>query len=343
MPTVSVSTLIDRARATADMRDNFVTPTQWAQWASQERLALDFFLARSGWSLPLSDFDITVVGDEAGDFDVNPTGGVMAIVCVYEYDTAGRVRMLRQQDAYSFVRRIPTYGAPGDSRFYRVQWEGDSLVLNMYPTPSAGETYRVVYIAHPRPLYETEAAYTSQGVLGNLTLYNRTSGVTTDINVSLTATGTPGTNVVITAQSSSALVMTYEESATWENVRDEINSSATYVEAEITGVNEIIREGDFSGLYTATLTGGAYGAHTVAYPLGWEERIVLGMARRALMKEESDTRPVDTEIALWESRIEEACWNRVLTNSPSVRNSDQETYGWTDRFSMPPIGNWVFP
>src|SRR5689334_2666885 len=131
MPTTTVATLIDRAKAASDMRDNFVTPTQWQTWASQERLALDLFLARSGWTLPLSDFNITVTGSEGGSYSVNPTGGVMAIVCVYQYDSAGRIRMLEHQDAITYLRRVPGYtGAPtGHGRYYRVLNTGDNLTL----------------------------------------------------------------------------------------------------------------------------------------------------------------------------------------------------------------------
>jgi hypothetical protein len=247
MPTVTVSTLINRAKAIADIRDNFVTPTQWTTWASQERLALDLFLARSGWTLPLSDFNITVTGSEGGAYSVNPTGGVMTILCVYEYDSSGRMRMLQHEDAVTFLRRTPNYsGAPsGDARTFRTLWSGDNLTLNMYPQPAAGETYRVVYIPHPKGL-----------VLSS-----------------------PGA---------------------WEET-------------------------------------------SVSYPMGWEERIVLGMARRALIKEESSTSAVDSEIVMCESRMEEACWNRVLASSPAVRNTDQLNYGWTDRFSLPPYGLWIWP
>lgn len=254
MPTTLVSDLVDRAKAAADMRDDFVTPTQWLYWASQERLALDLFLARSGWTLPLSNFDITITGSEAGKFPVNPTGGVMAIVCVYQYDTSGRIKMLEHQDAVSFLKRKPGYtGSPsGHANYYRViqgydngtSIDNDMLTLNMYPEPSAGETYRVVFLPHPKKL-----------VLSS-----------------------PGT---------------WEESS-------------------------------------------------VSYPMGWEERIVLGMARRALIKEESDTRAIDSEIGMWDSRIEEACWDRVISSSPSVRNVDQVHYSWLDRLSIPPHGTWIW-
>lgn len=254
MPTVTVTELVDRAKAASDMRDNFVTPTQWLYWASQERLALDLFLARSGWTQGFSTFNITVTGSEAGNYPVNPTGGVMAIVCVYQYDTTGRIKMLEHQDPISFLKRVPGYvGSPsGHANYYSVRYgydngtldDKDMLTLQMYPEPSTGETYRVLYIPHPKKL-------------------------------------------VISSPSG------WQESS-------------------------------------------------VSYPMGWEERIVLGMARRALIKEESETRGIDSEIGMWDSRIEEACWDRVIASSPSVRNVDQTHYSWLDRLSIPPHGTWIW-
>jgi hypothetical protein len=240
MPTTTVSDLIDRAKAVSDMRDNFVTPAQWVAWASQERLALDLFLARSGWTLPFAEFNITITGSEGGSYAVNPTGGVMAIVCVLQYDASGRVRPLEHENAVDFIRSSRT----GDSAYYRTSWSGDTITLNLWPTPNTGDTYKVVYIPHPKKL----------------------------------AISSPGS---------------------WEET-------------------------------------------SVSYPMGWEERIVLGMARRALIKEESSTSSVDSEIGLWDQRIEEACWNRVLSTSPSVRNTDALHYGWTDRYSYPPFGLWTW-
>lgn len=244
MPATTVTELVDRAKAVSDMRDNFVTPPQWLYWATQERLALDLFIARAGWAQKMTTLDIVVTGSEAGSYPVNPTGGVMAILCVHQVDSNGRTRLLMSQDYPSFLKRAPGYtGSPsGNANYYHLSWNADSLTLNMYPEPKAGETYRVVYLPHPKKL-----------VLSS-----------------------PGA---------------------WEET-------------------------------------------SVSYPMGWEERIVLGMARRALMKEESDTRAVDQEIALWDSRIEEACWNRILSEAPTVRNTDMLHYGWTDRFSLPPVSYW---
>jgi hypothetical protein len=81
---------------------------------------------------------------------------------------------------------------------------------------------------------------------------------------------------------------------------------------------------------------------SVKYPMGWEERIVLGLARRALAKEESDTREVIGQIKECEQRIEEAVWNRVLTEHPTVRNLDRESRGWTERLVYPSPSAWWF-
>lgn len=247
MPQTTVATLIERAKSTADMRDNFVKPNEWLTWATQERVALDLYIARSGWPQKMAEFPITVTGSENGAYGVNPKPGVMAIITVYQYDSSGRVRQLENQEFTTFLRRDPSYsGSPsGHSRYFHVSWATDNLTLNLYPQPSTGETYKVIYLPHPKRLVLT---------VGDADL---------------------------------------EEAS-------------------------------------------------VAYPLGWEERIVLGMARRALIKEESSTGAVDSEIGLWDARIEEACWSRVISQVPSVRNSDPTHYSWSDRYLVPPFGLWVW-
>ncbi len=78
-------------------------------------------------------------------------------------------------------------------------------------------------------------------------------------------------------------------------------------------------------------------ALSVTYPLGWEERVVLGMAREALDKEESDTVRIEKKLKDMESRIEEFCWSRILSAVPTIRNSDQDERGWSDKGIYPPV------
>lgn len=77
-------------------------------------------------------------------------------------------------------------------------------------------------------------------------------------------------------------------------------------------------------------------AGTVNYPMGWEERIVLGMARRALAKEESDTSEVRAQIREIEQQVEELSWNRVMSESPRVRNADRQP------LELPSRENWAW-
>jgi hypothetical protein len=240
MPTVTTAELVDRAKAASDMRDNFVTPTQWMYWASQERQALDLFLARGGWPQQFSTFAYTAAGTANEDCTIDPLTGLMAIVAVHQVES-GRYRQIRHTNVVDFPRGSASSGHPVS---YRVAWAGDEVVLNFSPNPAAGEVFHVTYLPHPAKL------------------------------VLDTPVGTQ--------------------------------------------------------------------ASAVSYPLGWEERIVLGMARRALIKEESDTRSIDQEIGMWDQRIEEACWSRVLAEVPSVRNVDSLQYGWTDRYSLPPYMFWTW-
>lgn len=61
---------------------------------------------------------------------------------------------------------------------------------------------------------------------------------------------------------------------------------------------------------------------SVALPMGWEERLVLGMARAALIKEESDYSAVEKLMREMDSQIEQLCWSRVMSEAPRVRNTD---------------------
>ena len=78
------------------------------------------------------------------------------------------------------------------------------------------------------------------------------------------------------------------------------------------------------------------------YPMGVEERIVLGMARRALMKEESDTTDIDLAISREDQRVEEMSWSRAFAESPTVRNVDQVSRGWNKELVFGSPNNWLW-
>lgn len=101
--------------------------------------------------------------------------------------------------------------------------------------------------------------------------------------------------------------------------------------------------GTYRALYLAGRTDSPVTeASSVRWPLGWEERIVLGMAEKALTKEESDTRPIEKLIAREEQTIEEFCWSRQMANSAHVRNIDRTERGWSDDMTFGPYESWYW-
>jgi hypothetical protein len=63
---------------------------------------------------------------------------------------------------------------------------------------------------------------------------------------------------------------------------------------------------------------------SMTYPLGFEEWLVLKLARRALVKEESDTSSVDKLIREIEQTVEELCWSRALAGDQFQRDVRQK-------------------
>lgn len=61
----------------------------------------------------------------------------------------------------------------------------------------------------------------------------------------------------------------------------------------------------------------------VNYPLNWEERIVLGMAQRALAKEETYNPLIERQIAEMDAHIEAAVWDYLMSDAPVVRDARQ--------------------
>jgi hypothetical protein len=84
-------------------------------------------------------------------------------------------------------------------------------------------------------------------------------------------------------------------------------------------------------------------ADTVSYPLSWEEHIVLGLARRALAKEETVNPTLSTDQGKIESHIEETAWNRMYASSGArVRNVDRVERQWFDALEVPTRDYWVY-
>lgn len=83
---------------------------------------------------------------------------------------------------------------------------------------------------------------------------------------------------------------------------------------------------------------------TVNYPQGWEEYIVLYMASRALIKEESDPRMVQGLMKDCEIRIQEDCWSRLMAATPTIRNVDDVERGAPGYLEggWPGVSEWYF-
>lgn len=80
---------------------------------------------------------------------------------------------------------------------------------------------------------------------------------------------------------------------------------------------------------------------TVSLPMGIEEWIVVRLARRALIKEESDTGAVDRLVAEQNSLVEEFVSSRSLAQGAAVRNVDAKVRGeWTSELLYPEVTRW---
>lgn len=80
---------------------------------------------------------------------------------------------------------------------------------------------------------------------------------------------------------------------------------------------------------------------TVNYPMGWEEWLVLEMARHATIKEEGDTRAIEKLKQDIEQHIGDSIHDRALNDAPVVRNTDS-TSPYTLSLVYGPRGAWRF-
>lgn len=76
-----------------------------------------------------------------------------------------------------------------------------------------------------------------------------------------------------------------------------------------------------------SLTPAAGESSVLNYPLGFEERIVLGMAQRALAKEETVNAALERQIEKIDEHINNACFRRLMADA-AVRKVDVATPSW---------------
>jgi hypothetical protein len=120
------------------------------------------------------------------------------------------------------------------------------------------------------------------------------------------------------------------------------------VEELTTGFKLRFFPADTSGTYLLVTAGAPTDAtaltDTFILPMGIEEKLVLELAKRALIKEESDISDVARLIQGVDQKVEEYIWGRTFAQVPSVRNVDsvQRKWGGLSDFVIPLPDVWVW-
>lgn len=225
MATVTVTEIIARAAAAADMEDNFVTATQWLYWCNVENRALAVKLARLG--IPYKENDESISCTGASQYSITEPLAVLGVYYVESDASYRRLKMTNSVQQQGAPNRL--VGSP--ESFHVLRNTGNQITFRFYPNPASG-TILVKVIDQP-----------------------------------------------------------------------------------------------------AALTSGS----SVSYPLNWEERIVLGMAQRALAKEETYNPMISAQIKEIDDHIEESGYNYMAADAPVIRNvrydnarvfDDSARYGW---------------
>lgn len=233
MASVTLQTLIERAKAASDVQDDFVTPTQWIRWANVERLKLENTLVRAGYLLRENTITVTATGATSYTF-AEP----MAVIAAYELDSSNRYRRLRPADMIDGAGHVDENVSQGPALTYRcIQVNDGTVAVQFWPNPQSG-TYKFTVVTYP---------------------------------------------------------------------------------VEMTAVTD-----------------------TVNYPPGFEERIVLGMARRALAKEETVNPVLERHMGEVDQFIEEVAWSRQFAAHQQVRNVDrvERGWGWSKYPVVPDRNHW---
>jgi hypothetical protein len=140
MSTVTVQSLIDRAVAASDMKDNFVRNSQWLAWANQAYKELSVMVAQMG--VPYFQYDETITATGASEYAIEEP---VAIVAVYRLTPTGKLHKLLPNDSIQMQLSTLTTGEP--SR-YAVKRVDNTVVLQFVPSPSSGSIV-VRAIRHP--------------------------------------------------------------------------------------------------------------------------------------------------------------------------------------------------
>ncbi len=352
MPAYTAQELIDRAKAAADMHDNFVTPSTWLSWLTQEKYALTLFTARSGWPLDFETLTIDVVGDEAGEFTLQDEEA--ATLDLADHFTVTGLNTVIGRTAL---------GLTADHSITFIHGSGTGLESFV-----DGVEALFTYDAGVTTVSDFEDFLATSDYFTVVTAAT-TQGALIPVGEIVTGSPEPGTPVaavyplVVPDLDVMAIISVHQVASNGQDVRrvkynDAVTflrqlSSSPRVTTDSTMYYRVRRNGDsldlnfypnpavgcsFLVTYIPAPSRATVVTDSISYPMGWEERIVLGMARRALEKEESDSAPILRRIAEIDQQIEELCWSRVISESPTVRNTD----GRSESSNFPPWSEWAW-
>lgn len=130
--------------------------------------------------------------------------------------------------------------------------------------------------------------------------------------------------------------------------RDTGDAKYFTVERGAGDINVVLKPLPTSGTYKALFypdsgsTGLTALTDPVDWPLGFEERIVLSLAIRALTKEDSDTSAVERLLNKEESRIENVCFGMNYGDGARIRNVDGRDRGWKSTMVYGPWESWIW-
>lgn len=146
MPATTVTELITRAAAVADMHDNFVSNDEWLYWANVANKELAVKIAQLG--VPYNQVDEVITLDGSDGYLITEP---LAIVGVYFVKTDGTLKRLK---AYSNIQMNTAgivYNADPVQFQYKLNPTTGQISLKFYPTPISGSVI-VKYIQHPYKL-----------------------------------------------------------------------------------------------------------------------------------------------------------------------------------------------
>lgn len=323
MARVAVRTLLKRVRDALDTQeDEWLENETLLRWLNAAVPRLDAMLHREGWVM-----DYKVEGIEAREdlgsegYDLPHTA--MAIVGVYYMVDENNVRRLMP----TTVEDRPFTGTRRDATHYFVTNQGSQGVTTVHlrPLPTTG-VYAVVYIKEPPHL-----------VLANKAAVGPTS---------VTLDPSEGT-------------LTLDDGTSWEDYGFAVGQRVTtdgFVNVENNDTMEIVDLHDdvmyvlgrdladeTSVAVSVLLLDDETQQNFVDYPNGWEEWLVLEVARQGAGREETVNSTIEQRKKEVEYDVQRMAADRLFAQGPKVRDvRGMEGLDWTITADLTMCSNWTY-